>query len=122
VGAVADGQLLLHRDPRGLQRLHLFNQRGGVDDYAVPDDGFDAFPENPAGDELEDVLLFADIDGVAGIVTALVARDDVELTGEEVDHLALALVSPLRAQDYDITHVIELKLFILACVWALGRR
>ena len=39
-------------------------------------------------------------DGVAGVVAALVAGDDVEPLGEQVDDLALPLVAPLGA-DHD---------------------
>ena len=58
----------------------------------------------PLGNQLEDELLLADIDGVAGVVAALVARDDVEPVREQVDDLALAFVAPLRAQHDHITH------------------
>ena len=41
----------------------------------------------------------AELDGVAGVVAAVVAGDDVEAVGEQVDDLALALVAPLSAQN-----------------------
>ena len=37
--------------------------------------------------------------GVPGVVAALVAGDDGERLGEQVDDLALALVAPLGADD-----------------------
>ena len=45
----------------------------------------------------------ADIHGVAGIVSALIARDDGEVRRQEVYDLALALISPLRP-DYSDVH------------------
>jgi hypothetical protein len=50
---------------------------------------------------LEDVLGFADDDGVPGIVATGNANDVVERAGEVVDDLAFAFVTPLRANDYD---------------------
>ena len=43
-------------------------------------------------------------DGVAGVVASLRAHDHVDLVGEEVDHLALALVSPLAAHQDGHAH------------------
>ena len=45
------------------------------------------------------VFLVADDDGVPGVGPAVVAGDGVELRGEHVDDLALALVAPLQADD-----------------------
>ena len=43
-----------------------------------------------------------DVHGVAGVVPALIARDDVEARREQVDDLALAFVAPLRAEHCEI--------------------
>jgi hypothetical protein len=40
-----------------------------------------------------------ELDGVSGVVAAVVPGDDLEAVGEEVDDLPLALVAPLAAQD-----------------------
>src|SRR2546423_14549724 len=61
-------------------------------------------------DEMQCVRLVADFDGVAGVVTALVARDHVEALGQEVNDLALALIAPLRADDYD-DHSFQFSVF-----------
>ncbi len=50
-----------------------------------------------AGDQLKDELLVSDLDGVAGVMPALVPRDEVECLREEIDDFALAFVTPLRA-------------------------
>ena len=42
------------------------------------------------------------VDGVPGVVAALVAGDDREVRREQVDDLALALVAPLRAEHCDV--------------------
>ncbi len=54
---------------------------------------------------MQRVGLVAHFDGVAGVVAALVAGYQVEALREQVNYLALALVAPLRADDYDdVTH------------------
>ena len=45
-----------------------------------------------------------DGDGVTGVGPALKAGDDVEVLGQHVDDLALALVTPLGTDDGDIRH------------------
>src|SRR5262249_28664831 len=58
--------------------------------------------EDAARDELELELAMLGDDGVPGVVAALGSDHHVGLLGEEVDELALALVSPLSTDDdYD---------------------
>jgi hypothetical protein len=40
-----------------------------------------------------------DDNGVAGVVAARIARHNVELLGEDIDDLALALIAPLGSKD-----------------------
>ncbi len=54
----------------------------------------------PQGMSCRTNLLAVDDDGVAGVVAAGVAGDDVELLGEDVDDLAFAFVAPLGTKDY----------------------
>ncbi len=51
-------------------------------------------------------MLRSELDGVAGIVAAVVARHDVEAVREQVDELPFALVSPLPAQDGQDLHAL----------------
>ena len=39
-----------------------------------------------------------DVDGMAGVVSALIPRDDREMRREQIDDLAFAFVAPLRAE------------------------
>ncbi len=55
--------------------------------------------ENPGGDEREGDLLVTDDDCVAGVVSALVAHDEVGRLGEVVGDPTLALVTPLRPEN-----------------------
>jgi hypothetical protein len=72
-------------DAAGADHAHLARQHAARD---LPD-----LPRLPVGD-----------DRVPGVRPALVAAHDVRLLGEQVDDLALALVTPLRADDHGRRH------------------
>ena len=91
-------------DAGRFQRVDLAQQRRRVDHQAVADDGLLPGPQNAARNQLQDELLFADENRVAGVVSALIARDDIEAFGEEIDDFAFALVAPLRAEDDYVSH------------------
>ena len=95
---------LRHVDAGRFKRLHFFEQRGQVDHHAVADHGLHARAQNAAGDQLENEFLLADEDGVAGVVAALIARDDIETLGEQIDDFAFALIAPLRAKNDHVAH------------------
>ena len=78
--------------------VELGDQHLRVDDAAVADHARLA-ADDPARECADLVRLVADDDRVAGVRAALVAADDVGVLGEQVDDLALPLVTPLRADD-----------------------
>ena len=92
-------RLLRHLNSRRFQGFDLGEQRRRVDHQAVADHGLLPGPQNAARNQLEDELLLADEDRVARVVSALIARDDIEPFGEEIDDLSFALVAPLGAED-----------------------
>jgi hypothetical protein len=49
-----------------------------------------------------------------GIMAALVARDNVEAFGEDVDDLSLAFISPLGAQNNHVSHLDQTHSFYRA--------
>src|SRR5262245_40121745 len=77
----------------------------GIDDYAVADHARDARVKDARGYEAEDELGPPDKHGVAGVVTALIARDDVEPWCQEIDNFSLALVAPLGTEHRQIHDV-----------------
>src|SRR6185437_1684827 len=102
--AVGDEELLLFRTVGGkagiLELLDLVEEGGRIQHDAVADDALAARAQNSAGNELQDKLPAADDDGVAGVVTAGITGDDVELFAEDVDDLAFAFVAPLGAENH----------------------
>ncbi len=105
MGLIADDDApRLRRRASGLKILDLLEEGRGGDDEPVADDARLPGMQDPRGDEMEDDLAAVDIYGVPGVVAALVAGDDVEGGGQEVDDLALAFVSPLRSEDEQVGH------------------
>ncbi len=60
-------------------------------------------------DEPEDELRAVDVHGMPGVVSALVAGDDVEARRQQIDDLALAFIAPLSAEDTQI-HIVHASL------------
>ena len=103
VRAVADPQPPVDLHAGVFQSLDFRQQRSRVDDEAIANDGL-ASPQNAAGDELEDELLVTDADGVTGVMSPLIAGDDIEMGRQQVDDLPFSLVSPLGSDHYQIGH------------------
>ncbi len=61
--------------------------------------------EDAGRDEVQDGLLAAHHQRVAGVVAALEADHHVGVLGEEIDDLSLALVAPLGSDDDHVRHV-----------------
>src|SRR5579884_4416415 len=83
-----------------LESIHFLQKGNGIEHHAVADDAAAAFTEHATRNKLQHEFLAADDDRVSGIVSAGIACDDVEVLREHIDDLALALISPLRA-DYN---------------------
>ena len=103
-----------HGDDRAVGDLEVFGTDGDagfaqardlackvfdVDDHAGAHHADHSFAQNARRQEIEDKLAPLVDDGVPRIVAALIAADDVEILGQKVDHAALALVSPVDADD-----------------------
>lgn len=77
----------------------------GIDNDAISDDVNFVIPEDAGGEEVEDVFCAFGDDGVACVISALAADDDVCGFGEVIDNFAFSFVAPLEAGD-DCIHVI----------------
>ena len=103
MGPVADPQVLGVVAPHP-EVLELLEQRAGLEDDAVPDHVQRRGPEDPGGDEVERVLLFAHEHSVACVRAPVEPDDDVGGFGKVVDYLALALVAKLAPQNHYSRH------------------
>ena len=93
-----------HVDAASDEHVQLADERRGVDDDAVPDDGRDVRIHDAGRAELELHRLVAPHHRVAGVVAALVADHHRYLFREEVGRLAFAFVAPLEADDHRRGH------------------
>ena len=92
------------RDTLRLQLRHLVEEGLRIEHHAVADHRELRGPQNAGRQQRQLVGLAVDDEGMAGIVAALEAHDDVGLLRQPVDDLALPLVAPLGADDDNIGH------------------
>ncbi len=104
VGAIADVQASRNADVGFFEHFDFGDERRGVDNHAGADDDVLLGPQDPTGDELENVAVLADDDRVPGIVASGDARDVIKRSRQIIDNLALAFISPLRANHNDRFH------------------
>ena len=74
---------------QGLERQH----------NAVADQAIHAFAKNPRRDQVQYRFLAADDKGMTCIVTALETRNRCRLLSQQINNLALALITPLSSND-----------------------
>src|SRR4029453_4646035 len=86
------------RDPGRLELVQLPDEHLGVDHAPRAENALLAV-QDPRRHVVELVLLAARDDRVPRVRPALVAADEVRVLGQQVDDLAFALVTPLRAYD-----------------------
>ena len=91
-------------DALALQLGDLVEERLRIDHHAVADHRQFRRPQHARRQQRQLVGLAVDDQGMAGIVAALEAHDDVGLLRQPVDDLALPLVAPLGADDDNIGH------------------
>ena len=102
VGAVADQEILINLDTSFPKTLDLLDESNRVDDDAVADDADLPLAENAGRDQVEDVLLIAIDNGVAGVVTSLAANHDVDPSGQDIDDFSFAFIPPLGSYENGI--------------------
>ena len=88
------------------QLVDFGEERLRIDHDAVADDAGDARMQDARRDEPQDELRAVDVDGMPGVVPALVAGDDVETRRQQIDDLALAFIAPLSAEHAQI-HIVH---------------
>ena len=99
-GLVADLQVLRRDgDAAGTQTLGPVEHVLRINDHAGAEHVHGLVAQDAARHEIEHELALVVDDGVAGVVAALIAHDDVVLLAEQVDHAAFALVAPVDTYD-----------------------
>src|SRR5262249_4989340 len=97
-----DDEAAIDVDTVARQLVDLREQRMRIDHNAVANDADDARIQDAGGNQPKDELRSRYENRVAGIVAALVARDEVEPRGNQIDDLFLTYVTPLAAEHSEI--------------------
>ena len=92
------------RDAVMLEHVDLFQQDRGVHHAAVADHRDAVGIHDARGNLVQTILLITHHDGVARVVTALIAYDAVEIRRDKVADLALALIAPLGTDQHCRRH------------------
>src|SRR5690606_5429641 len=101
----ADPQTLADRHALFFQLGDLAHQRIGCDHHAVADQALDVFTQDSGRNQVQYGLFTVNNQRVTSVVAALKTNHGSGLVSQQIDDLALALITPLGAQDHDIlTH------------------
>ena len=95
---------VVRRDAAPRQLVHLGEQGLRVERHTRADQAAGLLVEDPGRHEVQCELAPGIDDGVAGVVAALGPDDDVGTTGQQVDDLALTLVTPLATNNGENRH------------------
>jgi len=82
----------------GFESLDFFLKNERVNDDPIADEALNAGMEHAGGDQVEDGLFIANNDGMAGVITALIAGHEIGLVGDNVHDLSLTFVAPLATE------------------------
>ena len=105
VGQADDGLLadleILRGDGDALlgQTADLTHQVLQVNDHAVTHDVDGGLPKDAGGQQVQDEGSLVIDNGMARIIAALIAADNVIVGGKQVHHAALAFISPVDSND-----------------------
>src|SRR4051812_20751403 len=79
-----------------------------VDDHSVSEHTDFIFVNNSRRQKPENKRLFADINRMPGIMSALITRDNIEAVSQQIDNFSFSLVAPLSANynNYHLSFII----------------
>ncbi len=87
----------LHINAFFLQDIHFFKKRLRINDNTVANHTDLVFVENARRNQMQDMRLIVKLHGMSGIVTALVADDNIALARQNIDNLSFSFIAPLGA-------------------------
>ena len=72
---------------------------GRINDHAVAHDADNVRTQDTGGQQIQHELAALVLDGVAGVVAALITCHDVVFLTDQIDHAALAFIAPVDTCD-----------------------
>jgi len=109
MGALADEQPALHRDPLFFQKADFVHQHHRIDDHSVADDALGVRMKDARGHLVQNDLFLLHHHRMAGVGSALIPGHDIDLCAEQIDDFAFAFIAPLGADDNRNRHNVPLK-------------
>ncbi len=104
MGIIADCDVIVDFHSVSSELFYLFQKCFGVDDNSIPDDTQLARMKYPGRNEVKNDFFLVDDNRVAGIVSSLIAGHCIKGRSQKVDYLPLALITPLGADNEQISH------------------
>jgi len=105
-GAVGDSEVFRRDGHACLAQIgDLAPEALEIDDDAVAEHVHHVRQEDAGGDEMQGKFAVFVHDSVASVVAALITADNVIFLGDQVDHAALALVTPVDSHNCTVAHI-----------------
>src|SRR5690606_4261036 len=98
----AQKQAVPHRNPLLFKLTNFFQQRIGRQHHGIPNNAGDVVPQDARRNQVQYRLLAVDDQRMTCVVSSLEAHDHTNLLGQQINDLALSLVTPLGAQNDDV--------------------
>jgi hypothetical protein len=89
-------------DPGGFEFSYFLQQGGGRQDDTVADIAIDALTQDAGRDQPEHLLASADDQRMTSVMPALEPNHALCVIRQPIHNFSFALVTPLRADDYDV--------------------
>jgi len=96
VGPIAQHQIAAHLDASRHQAVNLLQDAGRIEHHPAGDHALHLGAKDAAGNQRQFISLTASDHRMARVAAALITDDDLMLVGQQIDQLALGLVSPLQ--------------------------
>ncbi len=93
------------RHPFLPQRVHFLQQGFRVNHDAVADNALPPFVQNAGRNQVQHKCFFADFNRMPGVVSPLIAGDNIEFFRQHVHDFPFAFISPLHSKNHQICHV-----------------
>ena len=99
-GLIADFEIIGCDDDTGVGELfHFAAEMPEIHDHAVSHDVYDLGTQDARREQIEDKFPSVVDNGVARIVSALIAAYDIAFFGEKIDHAAFSFVAPVNSDN-----------------------
>src|SRR5690606_26328352 len=105
---IADAQAVADGDAAPGQRVEFLKHSRQVQRDARADDCGLARTQYAYRKQVQGEFLSVNLHGVAGIASAVVPDDNIEVLGEQVNNFALAFIAPVQADDTSVSKRAEI--------------